>query len=84
MATFIGPSSRVRQAVAVLFLILEPAVTTTLSIDLRRRCKRSLSTCSPLGLTLLSGESILRSMRHSLRQLRSCLTVVTLRGRLII
>ncbi len=78
-----GPSSWDRHTVAQLFLMAGPAVTTILAISLLLKWRSSLPMWSRLGFWLLTGETALRSMRHSLLQLWSCLTVSMLWGLLI-
>lgn len=82
--TFKGPTSPVRHTVAVLFLMAGPTVTTILPILLLFRWVSSLPIASRLVLTLLTGSTRLRSIRHTLRHLWACLNVRMLWGALII
>lgn len=74
----------VRQAVAVLFLRPGLAVMTILRIALLVSCRSSLWTCRLLGLTLLTGSTVLFRMRQWFWHLWACLTVMMLCGLLII
>lgn len=77
---FSGPTAWVRQSVAALFLTPGPAVTTILRTLLRFKCVSSLWTRNRLGLTPLTGSTMLFSIRHRLRQSFACLTVRILCG----